>query len=127
MAQTSVLSSYNHARAGHTLERGPESTSVRYENVEATEVGHRRGHGLRGLADIAHVCREGENIGRRSLEQYRVLARIECLLLARYDRQGCTTTGELQGRLEADAAGSTSDQDNLPSERLRLIMDFWVD
>jgi len=33
----------------------------------------------------------------------------------------------MQGRLEADAARCTSDQDNLSRKSLRVVMDFWVD
>ena len=110
-----------------TLERWSEISGIRHEDVQAPKVCHGSGNRFLRLLDITHVGWEGEYLCRRSLAQDRIFACIQGLLLTRDDHQRCAGTREMHGRLEADAAGCTSNKDDLPRQSLCVVMDLWVD
>ena len=77
----------------------------------------------RTSAGKVSTCAEGRS--RRN--QDRVPACVQGLLLARDNRQGCASPREIQGRLETNSARCATDQDDLSSECLRVVVGLWVD
>ena len=110
-----------------TFISGADSTSIRNEDVQTTEVCYSCGNRLLGSCHVTHVGREDEDLCSGVLAENRVSARIECCLAAGHQREIGAGEGVLQCYLGTNAARRAGDEHHLACESLRIMMDLEID